>query len=139
MDKHTPEPWSLVEVGVQRFLCPADSDKTSILTIVDDDGVDFAAVFMDADARRIVACVNALQGVPTEQLESAVAAGITDVTHGNSISAWIEIKRQRDELLSLLKEASDYLDINNMTSIGHGSILHQKFREALCTTTPTTP
>lgn len=38
-----------------------------------------------------------------------------------------ENKRMRE----LLKEASDYLDTNNLTSIGSGSILHQRFKDAV--------
>ena len=35
------------------------------------------------------------------------------------------------KLKSLLKEASDYLDTNELTSIGNSSILHKKFQEAV--------
>lgn len=35
------------------------------------------------------------------------------------------------ELKALIKEASDYLDTNEFTSIGSSSILHNKFKEAL--------
>ena len=31
---------------------------------------------------------------------------------------------------SVLAEADQYLDTNHLTSIGHGSILHQRFKEA---------
>lgn len=34
------------------------------------------------------------------------------------------------ELEKLAKECSDYLDTNNLTSIGHGSILHSKLKDA---------
>mgnify|MGYP003632500235 CR=1 FL=1 len=35
------------------------------------------------------------------------------------------------ELGGLVKEADDYLDINSMTNIGSGSVLHTKFKQAL--------
>lgn len=35
------------------------------------------------------------------------------------------------ELVELLKEADEYLNINHMTNIAHGSILHRKFQEAV--------
>lgn len=38
-----------------------------------------------------------------------------------------EIARLLNEYDALIKEAVDYLATNNLTSIGHGSILHQKF------------
>jgi hypothetical protein len=45
----------------------------------------------------------------------------------------IEIERLRAEaeaLRALCAEANKYLDTNNLTSIGHGSILHRKFSDA---------
>jgi hypothetical protein len=37
-------------------------------------------------------------------------------------------------LVALCKEASDYLDTNNLTSIGSTSILHGKFKAAATAT-----
>jgi len=34
-----------------------------------------------------------------------------------------------DDLLALLIECDEYLNINNLTSIGHGSILHRKMKD----------
>ena len=89
MSKHTPEPWALFEVGDGRpHLCPAsESDKMSILTIAEEDGVTFACVYKDSDARRIVTCVNACAGMSDPAVEIA------------------ELKRQRDELLAALGSA----------------------------------
>ena len=86
MSKHTPEPWALFEVGDGRpHLCPAsESDKMSILTIAEEDGVTFACVYKDSDALRIVTCVNACAGMADPAAEIA------------------ELKRQRDELLVAL-------------------------------------
>jgi hypothetical protein len=56
-----------------------------------------------ANARRIVACINALQGVPTEQLEEAARAGITDVSLGNLFSSRLALQKQRDQLREALK------------------------------------
>ena len=87
MSKHTPEPWALFEVGDGRpHLCPAsDSDKMSILTIAEEDGVTFACVYKDSDANRIVNCINACAGMedPAAEID--------------------ELKRQRDELLGIVK------------------------------------
>ena len=44
------------------------------------------------------------------------------------------IKIMGDQLTAaqkVIKEASDYLDTNNMTNIMHGSIMHIKFKDAL--------
>jgi hypothetical protein len=58
--QHTPGPVQLFEVGdrVTRF-APATMDKLSLLTIVQEDGVSFAAFSNDADARRFEQCWNA--------------------------------------------------------------------------------
>lgn len=42
----------------------------------------------------------------------------------------LELADQVDKLKELCKEADEYLNTNDMTSIGHGSILHRKFQEA---------
>jgi len=124
--KHTPEPWALEEVGDKcKHLCPA-KDGTSILTVAleypddydDDEPVYFGAVYKPADARRIVACVNACKQYTNDELEygmiekerEAVMAwerammaaiggdGIKSVTE-----AIAKLKAERDELLAALK------------------------------------
>lgn len=99
MGKHTKEPWVLFEVGYRHVhFCPASAtDKTSILTVTEEDGVSFAAVYNDDDARRIVACVNALQGVPTEELERH------HLGHAGEVQFRIEMTKQRDELLAAIE------------------------------------
>ena len=45
---------------------------------------------------------------------------------------YMEAMRLEDEiekLKALISEASEYLDTNSMTSIGHGSVLHRKFKD----------
>lgn len=43
----------------------------------------------------------------------------------------IFLEIQNNGLVALIKEASDYLDTNELTSIGSTSILHQKFKAAI--------
>lgn len=62
------------EVGDNGNLAIGSEDKTSLLTIVDEDGIDFAAIYHAADARRIVACWNLLDGYDTEELEGVTLA-----------------------------------------------------------------
>jgi hypothetical protein len=50
-----------------------------------------------ANARRIVACVNALQGVPTEELERH------HLGHAGEVQFRIEMTKQRDELFAALE------------------------------------
>ena len=39
-----------------------------------------------------------------------------------------KLKAENKKLKAILKEAGEYLDTNELTSIGHGSILHRKFK-----------
>lgn len=41
------------------------------------------------------------------------------------------LQAENKDLKSILKEADDYLNTNNLTSIGNGSVLHNKFKGAL--------
>jgi len=64
---HTPGPWSLFEVGGDNGtvakLCPVSAERQSILTITEEDGSVFAAVFSDADARLIAAAPDLLAAI----------------------------------------------------------------------------
>lgn len=89
MSKHTPEPWKVQHPHAgQRGWEIADS---SGLNQVSQD-------VTEANARRIVACVNACRGLPTDELEQKglVAAVGTQL---------LDVERQRDELLAALEEA----------------------------------
>ena len=65
MSNHTPEPWTLKNVASDPFydICgpyvPGEGSPSTL-----------ALAFSKADARRIVACVNACEGMETEFLES---------------------------------------------------------------------
>lgn len=74
MDEHSREPW---RVGKHSFI--VDNSGANPLSSADDvrlyGGYLVAeSVFLN-DARRIVACVNACEGIPTDELESIVRAG----------------------------------------------------------------
>lgn len=74
MTAHTNGLLATFEVGDNGNLAIGSEDKTSLLTIVDEDGIDFAAIYHAADARRIVSCWNLLDGYPTEELEGVTLA-----------------------------------------------------------------
>lgn len=93
--KHTAEPWRVVR-GEITYRSDDDDQSFGMNCPVD--------IVDDANARRIVACVNALQGVPTEFLEKAVQMGITDVSQGNLFSSRVELRSQRDQLLEALEK-----------------------------------
>lgn len=63
-DKHTPGPWPLIEI--EGKLCPA-GEGVSILTVVSEDGTNFAAVYEDADARLISAAPDLLEALKRER------------------------------------------------------------------------
>lgn len=96
-DKHTQGRLTLELVesdsGIIKHLCPVDAEDMSILTVVEHEGVKFAAVYHSEDARRLVACWNACEGLPTAWIEGG-AADILE--HAKSL------KSQRDELLGAL-------------------------------------
>lgn len=56
------------------------------------------------DARRIVACVNACAGLPTDYLEQTSMLGLSNSYHAETRD-WELLERQRDELLAALKSA----------------------------------
>jgi len=109
MSRHTLEPWSTTEGSA----CPMIMSGDEFVTVA----LSGSTVDLGRDksnARRIVACVNALQGVPTEVLEQSVKCGITDVSRGNLFSSRMKLQRQRDKLLAALKDAQHI--INNEVS-----------------------
>ncbi len=107
MSKHTLGPLELYQVGDSiECLCPADENGQSILTIVEEGFTKFAAVYNDADARRIVACWNACKGISTEDLERYynTGGGIDEALQEASLRSHVLAVQQRDELLEALKE-----------------------------------
>ena len=74
MSEHTKGLLATFEVGDNGNLALGSEDKTSLLTIVDEDGIDFAALYHAADARRLAACWNLLDGYATEELEGVSLA-----------------------------------------------------------------
>lgn len=105
---HTKEPWSLGEEDRHGDTPINAADWRSLALVVTHmhGGEDQCPEGL-ANARRIVACVNACAGIPTDTLElvpSFERAGIKTIR---------EIEQQRDELLSALKDVM--LWINNWT------------------------
>lgn len=107
--KHTPEPWSVAEESF-------DNDGIHESVIRGLDGRAAIAVTLEfgennpgmreANARRIVACVNACAGASIESLEEVAL-------HAHPHSAVIAVRciyaeRERDELLAALKQISQW-------------------------------
>lgn len=100
--EHTPKPWSYGE----------DNDGW----YVEKDGLQIAHGLSEEDARRIVACVNACAGLPTEVLER-YKLGVIGVDYKST-------KQQRDELLAALErslESFEYI-AKYGNSCGHSQL-----------------
>ena len=90
--EHTPEPWFWSEkYGEVCFRSKEDDQSYGIACPVD--------LTEEANARRIVACVNACAGLPTEVLER-YKLGVIGVDYKST-------KQQRDELLAALERFMD--------------------------------
>lgn len=96
MSNHPTEPWF---IGTSRItnlnICYTDSDGHE--AIIASPNFNFSNHHVIA--RRIVACVNALAGVPTEWLEKFSIAGSENVAQENA-----RLTKQRDELLESLED-----------------------------------
>lgn len=64
--QHTPEPWHAVPGANLTLLAVGDAASITRER-------QLGGVLSAADARRIVACINACAGIPTEELEGASA------------------------------------------------------------------
>jgi hypothetical protein len=105
---HTPEPWSLGkwidahEVYIDALAGDPDFKSSmweGLMTVYgsEDDAIKLSHSKAEANARRVVACVNALQGVSTEKLEEAAKLGITDVSMGNLFSSRLALEKKLRE------------------------------------------
>ena len=108
MSKHTPEPWKISHDDSTEEWSIVTNQQGSIIANVNEEtgpelvGSDPVMRKMPGleNARRIVACVNACSGIRTEALE--YRAHMLNA-HDDTIA---ELKRQRDELLGLVKAVS---------------------------------
>ena len=95
MNQHTAEPWSIYK-GENSAHCGIDGSELNGKAVVS------YQIEREADARRIVACVNACNGIETEILEATI--GLNE-QHD-------ELIQQRDKLLNALKQANLFLSID---------------------------
>lgn len=85
--QHTPEPWKVT----------ADS-RAHI--VIDTEGNEICVLESEANARRIVACVNTLKEIKTEWLEQEKSIIVLGAPIADRFR---EIEAQRDELLAALE------------------------------------
>jgi len=75
MSDHTPEPWRLYPPGA----CVPHYDVRERIVSDCPSGRSVSDPISEADARRIVACVNACAGIPTEALEAGAVREALDL------------------------------------------------------------
>lgn len=103
MSEHTKEPWHVVNhhdilyVAAKPYEGHPYFNRTTTIEIMSDE--DYPT--KEADARRIVACVNACAGIATRDLETKPL-----FTDGYMVM-FEEVTKQRDELLAMLKEVEE--------------------------------
>ena len=121
---HTPEPWHTHDHGAQE-LCVYSDDNQKCVAVFDGEG-NWSWSDREqrlADARRIVACVNACAGVPLEWLESGLDGCVQGVreerdqyqSDNATIRAALKtqaeeaakLMAQRDELIAAAKNLRD--------------------------------
>jgi len=115
--KHTPEPWlatgrvvyKLNEKGVNHFSAFVQDYQA-------------CESELEANARRIVACVNACAGMPTWKLERD---GLP------SVREYLDMEAQRDQLRAALESI---VDQHKIPSIGASEWLREYVRAALAAT-----
>ena len=106
MSKHTPEPWYCQDNGTY-FDIYGDNDQQRIGDTCAS-SCDGNRGLGDINARRIVACVNACEGMETEHIENQSMLGETLIDRFNLLKREVgELTKQRDELLAALQGMID--------------------------------
>lgn len=95
--EHTPGPWRVVSWPVNKLVEYAIRGAEPVATMARYNGA-------EANARRIVACVNACEGLPTETLEAAgLGKGVLD-----------HLKAERDALREQIAFLEHFADAPDM-------------------------
>lgn len=115
---HTPEPWQAHQDASGDVFISSAATSLHIAEIGSED--DDTAI---PDARRIVACVNACRGLPTDELEQKglVAAVGTQL---------LDVERQRDELLTALDGVLQWVAYGQPDDLNHLDRAHAAIRNA---------
>lgn len=102
---HTKEPWAVDPderpgMAWNNHIISADNPNMTICFMAHDNTADNIAG--EANARRIVACVNACAGIPTDDLEACPDRGLFYLaSHAD------QLVKQRDDLLAALQSISN--------------------------------
>ena len=110
MSEHTKEPWILVDTEDDTIEITTEKRNGLIIPIAEvSTGFDGQiGIEQEANPRRIVACVNACEGISTEQLECP---------GGNVAKVAGSLMKQRDELLAALTGLVDDLEMRAVDGV----------------------
>lgn len=92
--KHTQEPWDVHQDAAGIIVAKVNPD----LSLLGLDLDEYACFMNEEDARRVVACVNACAGIPTDDLEASPEHGLPHLAEFA-----VSLVAQRDELLAALE------------------------------------
>ena len=120
---HTPEPWS-AEFGEAVSIKAADGGRVAIATNLCLNSRR-SANEVEANARRIVACVNACRHIASSLLERINRNSVQGI-HPQPQKRISELEDQRDELLSALKEAVDCGMVPRSSALDGGAVKHAR-------------
>lgn len=122
MSKHTPEPWVIWNGGDGIMMYGAREPKRGGVALMCCNELVSGRTAI-ANSRRIVACVNACRGLPTDELEQKglVAAVGTQL---------LDVERQRDELLTALDGVLQWVAYGQPDDLNHLDRAHAAIRNA---------
>lgn len=123
MSKHTKEPWRTDAPSGFPGDVMAGKEMIARTTITEQSNA-------KANARRIVACVNACAGISTEVLEQGIDA-VFGLAH-DMRQERNALVRQRDELLTALEKALAALETCTPADYSTGHVIHASFDDAAC-------
>jgi hypothetical protein len=120
----TPGPWILLPVGDKsKCFAVADINLLSVLTVVDECGTSFGAVYLDGDAKFIAAANPAAVSELLDRLEAAESVLKDFGTTAQEVECWLEryrcIEREAEALRTRLEAAeADALEQARLNGMG---------------------
>ncbi len=114
-EQHTPTPCRLPKSALEEYLSEhqivVDTDRGYPKVLFTGNGNIYEQAKIDA--RRIVACVNACEGIDTDFLERTHSKG-----HASGIAKHMRLEKERNELLAALIELRDwYTEVTGLPAV----------------------
>lgn len=121
---HTKEPWSLRDT------------YENATEVVDSNGIDIGELecFSDKDCRRIVACVNACAGMPTEIVENVKFVDVYNASNRrmeDDMSRIAVLEQQHSDLQALCRELVDEMEKINAYDLSELPYVKSIVKQAL--------